>query len=114
LGIYLYYSFKIHSKHFFLLKVLQEPDGFGVLPWRLALRNDHKDPVKNEMQKDVARFLINNQYSGKIKLGNHTISNMVYYKLKSWADRAKERVLISQGLAKTSYKKKPFQLGTQS
>ncbi len=66
------------------------------------------------MQKDVARFLINNQYSGKIKLGNYSMSNLVYYKLKSWADRAKEKVLISQGLAKTSYKKKPFQLGKNS
>ena len=63
------------------------------------------------MQKDVARFLINNQYSGKIKYGNHVLSNTLYYKLKSWADRAKEKVLVSHGLAKTSYKKKPFQLG---
>ena len=94
------------------LWVLQEKDGFGVLPWRLALRNDHKDPVKNANQKDVARFLLANQFSARVKLfSNFTISNFLYYKLKSWADRAKQRVLVSHGLSRTSYKKKPFQLG---
>jgi hypothetical protein len=95
--------------------VLLEPDGFGVLPWRLALRNDHKDSVKNEMQKDVARFLLAKQFSGKIKLVSSyrscNVSYNLYYHLKRWAERARERVFVSHGIGKTSYKKRPFHQG---
>ena len=72
------------------------------------------------MQKDVARFLLAKQFSGKIKLVSSTnrscnISYNLYYHFKSWAERARQKVFVSQGIGKTSFgKKRPFHQGILS
>lgn len=88
--------------------MLEKKDGFDLPPWRLALRNNHKDPVKNSMQKEVARFLLSRQFGGKVKLLSRNVSIHLYARIKYWCDRAKERVLAKYGLAKSSIKKRPF------
>jgi hypothetical protein len=92
--------------------VLEEKDGFGIPPWRLALRNSHKDPVKNMNQKDVARFLLGKQFGAKVKISsNVNVSINFYYHLKRWVENARLRVLALHGFSKTSYKKRPFHKG---
>lgn len=94
------------------IHVLEQKDGYDLPPWRLALHNKHKDPVKSLDQKDVARFLLGKQFGGKVKLSDDcNISIHLYAKIKTWADRAKEKVIATYGISKSSIKKRPLNKG---
>jgi hypothetical protein len=91
------------------IHVLEKEDGFELPPWRLALHNNHTDPVKNAMQKDVARFLLYKRFGGKVKISDDCkVSICLFSKIKNWIETAKEKVLFSQGINKSSIKKRPF------
>ena len=91
--------------------MLEQKDGYGLAPWRIALHNTHKDPIKNLNQKDVARFLLAKAFGGRVPISNDSfgcnVSIHLYYKIKSWCDRAKDRVLFVYGISKSSYKRRP-------
>lgn len=89
---------------------LEQRDGYDLAPWRLSLRNNHKDPIKNMEQKDVARFLLAKAFSGKIPIENTSskVSISLFYKIKNWIERARQRVYFLHGISKSSYKKRPF------
>ena len=104
------------------VNMLEQRDGFELAPWRLSLRNTHKDPAKNLAQKDVARFLLAKAFSGKVDIVDTTvhsatttpyakISIHLYYKIKNWVERARARVYFVYGISKSSYKKRPFNKG---
>jgi len=89
--------------------VLEKKDGYGLSPWRLALHNTHKDPVKNLNQKDVARFLLAKQFGGKIELTKQCkISISLWAKIKNWIEKAKDKILAVYGAEKSSIKRRPF------
>lgn len=91
--------------------MLEEPWN-GLPPWRLALRNTHKDPVKKMKQKEVAKLLLMRQFGLKKELSPKcSISIHSYYNIKNWAERARQRVLFKHGIHRTSYKKPPFHKG---
>jgi len=88
--------------------VLQKPDGFGVPPWRLALRNRHKpNSTKNLMQKEVARFLLSKTFNRRVNLSSTVkISVITYCKLIAWAQNAKEKIYAIHGPKRSSLPKK--------
>ncbi len=89
--------------------VLEKKDGYGMSPWRLALHNTHKDPIKKLNQKDVARFLLAKQFGGKFELDKDCkISISLWAKIKAWVERAKEKILALYGIEKSSVKRRPF------
>ena len=116
--------------------MLEQRDGYDLAPWRLSLRNNHKDPIKNLAQKvnkyvnnllsfiinlilllffkDVARFLLAKAFSGKVEIDNNSkakISIHLFYKIKNWIERARQRVYFVHGICKSSYRKRPFNKG---
>ncbi|CAF1025009.1 unnamed protein product [Brachionus calyciflorus] len=94
------------------IQALETKDGYGLLPWRLALHNNHKDLIKNLEQKEVARFLLGKRFGGKVNiLENFSCSISFYSKLKYWAERAREKVFFYHGFAKSTLKKKTFHKG---
>lgn len=97
------------------IHLLEQRDGYNMPPWRLALHNQHKDPVKNHNQKDVARFLLAKEFGTKINLNERvTISLHLYYKIKCWIDQAQEKNLTLRGFQKSSLKRRPVMFTRQS
>jgi sorbitol-specific phosphotransferase system component IIBC len=67
------------------IHAIEKPNGYDMIPWRLALHNNHTDPIKNQNQKDVARFLLAKQFSGKIDIcDSYSMSLIMFYNLKKW------------------------------
>jgi hypothetical protein len=92
------------------IHVLEQKDGFGIPPWRLALRNKHKDPHKKALQKDVARFLLAKQFGGKVRILQTQLSIHLYSRIIRWCENAKERVIAVHGFSKSSIRRKTFPL----
>jgi len=89
------------------IHVLQKVDGFGVPPWRLALRNRHKpSSKKNVMQKEIARYLLGKTFDHKVKISNTVkVSVTTYCKLIAWAEKAKEKIYTIHGPKRSSLPK---------
>jgi hypothetical protein len=90
------------------VQALVQCDGYGMPPWRMALHNSHKDPIKNAEQKEVARFLLAKEFGGKIKVLGRNLSISIYAKIRRWCDRAKEHVLVLYGYSRSSFKRRFF------
>ena len=74
-------------------------DGRGLRPLNYALRNK---------KKDCARILLGKQGS-RFQYGNKTFSLQILYRMKKWADQAKEKYLLMNGPEKSTLKnKKPL------
>lgn len=87
--------------------VLGQPDGYNLPPWRFALHNKHNDPLKKKKQKDVARFLLAQEFGIKIKITDKlSVSIHLFYKIKCWIEKAKERALELNGISKSSIQRK--------
>lgn len=124
-------------------QIIEHADGYGTTPLRLALRNRHTDETKRRNQRDVARFIMGQQFDTKVTIvasstsntelssgagaqqaaatavpqatttsQSITVSLRIRYKMKCWSDRARDRVLIVHGLAKSSLPKKKILLRT--
>lgn len=122
-------------------QIIEHADGYGTTPLRLALRNRHVDETKRRNQRDVARFIMGQQFDTKVTVvassstsntdlssgataatavsqatttvtQSITVSLRIRYKMKCWSDRARDRVLIVHGLAKSSLPKKKILLRT--
>ncbi|CAF0780591.1 unnamed protein product [Didymodactylos carnosus] len=88
--------------------ILQKTDGYGISPWRLALRQQKSDPVLQSKHREIALFILTKQFGG-IKLSkNVTITSKQMYALKSWADRAREKCYLRKGSQFSSLKKRPI------
>lgn len=123
-------------------QVLEHCDGYGTSPLRLALRNQHTNETKRRNQRDVARFLMGQQFDSKVSTGGSssfesttntlaiqptggthstttTKTSNVYsmtmkmrYYVKCWCERARDRVMIKHGIAKSSLPKKKILMRT--
>ncbi|CAF3834149.1 unnamed protein product [Rotaria sp. Silwood1] len=83
--------------------IFQKPDGYGIKPWRLALRQE-----ASAKQREIALFILSKQFGG-IQLANKiTLPHRHVYVFKQWAERARERIYIKYGLQYSSLKRKPF------
>ena len=87
------------------LHLLEQKDPYGLLPWRLALKNVNN----NKKLKDMASYLILKKFSGKVKLSrNLKISIRLYAKIKLWIENSKEHVFHIYGSSKSSIKSSAF------
>jgi len=83
--------------------ILQKPDGYGLKPWRLALRQQ-----SNPKQYEIALFLLTKQFGG-VRLSNKvTIPHRYIYLMKQWSERAREYIYEKQGAQFSSLKRKPL------
>ncbi|CAF3466203.1 unnamed protein product [Rotaria socialis] len=83
--------------------IFLKPDGYGVKPWRLALRQE-----VSEKQREIALFILSKQF-GDVQLSNNiTLPHRHIYAFKQWAERARERVYAKHGLSFSSLKRKPL------
>jgi hypothetical protein len=85
------------------VSILQKTDGYGLKPWRLALRQGGC-----QKQYEIALFLLTKQFGG-IRLSNKvTVPHRHVYIFKQWAERAREHVYARQGVQYSSLKRKPL------
>ncbi|CAF0814123.1 unnamed protein product [Rotaria sordida] len=83
--------------------IFQKADGYGIKPWRLALRQQ-----RSIKQREIALFILSKQFGG-IQLPNKiTLPLRHAYVFKQWAERARERVYNKNGLQYSSLKRKPL------
>ena len=85
------------------VSILHKPDGYGIKPWRLALRQ-----VSNVKQREIALFLLTKQFGGMRLSNKVTIAHRHISIFKQWAERAREHVYAKQGVQYSSLKKKPL------
>ncbi|CAF0725676.1 unnamed protein product [Adineta steineri] len=85
------------------VSILQKNDGYGLKPWRLALRQE-----VSQKQYDIASFILIKQFDG-VRLSNKvTVPQRYVYIFKQWAERAREHVYAQHGLQCSSLKRKPL------
>ena len=83
--------------------ILQKADGYGIKPWRLALRQE-----ASPKQREIALFILTKQFGG-VQISNKvTIAYRHIYLFKQWADRAREQVYATYGVQYSSLKRKPL------
>lgn len=120
--------------------ILEHVDGYGCSPLRLSLRNSHTDEVKRRKQREVARYLMSKQFDSRIAVAQNdsltgglvitpavstigaskskrkrkvqTITLKMFYMIKCWVDRARERVLVFHGAGKSTLPKRKVQMRT--
>ncbi|CAF1299160.1 unnamed protein product [Adineta ricciae] len=83
--------------------ILQKADGYGIKPWRLALRQK-----VSPKQREIALFILTKQFGG-VQISNKvTIAYRHIHLFKQWADRAREQVYATYGVQYSSLKRKPL------
>jgi hypothetical protein len=122
--------------------ILEHVDGYGCSPLRLSLRNSHTDEVKRRKQREVARYLMSKQFDSRVAVAQNdslsggpvittavsamvtsksvskrkrkvpTITLKMFYMIKCWVDRARERVLVFHGAGKSTLPKRKVQMRT--
>jgi hypothetical protein len=85
------------------MSIVQKPDGYGIKPWRLALRQ-----VSNPKQHEIALFLLTKQFGGMRLSNKVTVAYRHIYIFKQWAERARDHVYAKQGAQYSSLKRKPL------
>lgn len=83
--------------------ILQKPDGYGVKPWRLALRQE-----RSAKQHEIALFMLTKQFGGIRLFNRATVAYRHIFIFKQWAERARETVYARQGIQHSSLKRKPL------
>lgn len=83
--------------------ILQKPDGYGIKPWRLALRQE-----RSLKQREIALFILTKQFGGVRMSSKVTVAHRHIYVFKQWADRARETVYAKHGVQFSSLKRKPL------
>ncbi|UJR31762.1 hypothetical protein I4U23_019240 [Adineta vaga] len=83
--------------------ILQKPDGYGIKPWRLALRQE-----TSLKQREIALFILTKQFGGIRVSSKVTIAYRHIYIFKQWADRAREQIYAKYGVQYSSLKRKPL------
>lgn len=85
------------------MAILQKPDGYGIKPWRLALRQE-----ASPKQHEIALFMLTKQFGGIRLLNRATVAYRHIYLFKQWAERARETVYAKHGVQYSSLKRKPL------
>ncbi|CAF2702244.1 unnamed protein product [Rotaria sp. Silwood2] len=83
--------------------IFQKADGYGIKPWRLALRQE-----SSPKQREIGLFILSKQFGGTQLPNKITLPHRHVYVFKQWAERARERVYAKYGLQYSSLKRKPF------